>query len=670
VLTYASQLPRPNAEDGSIVVTAAIIAFVLIVLGAAVVQVGDWFQHRRSIQVRADAAALAGGQVFNECFDSVDYTTSQAQTDIENTARQYAGFSGGGTSYNTTFGGGSDSILFQSATYPGGGGGGPDDTQDGVGECSNLTLDVKLTDSGIPSLFSFAPVGAVHAHARVQLQTIQSAKGAFPLAIPDVNPAQVAVTFVDETTDAELTGCTSPLAGTTCTYRLTKGASANGLTPWSASAGVKIPAAPGHLIGMRVGMGGQAASCAGVTGTAGSSCWDGSDENQGLVEIRNFATGGSGAQPKAPVLYGVWPAGACSGSPYFSDVSLTGGATSCGVGVQAEVDFGTGATDPTKAKNKGGVAAVLTATIAGQTTALQPVSYDAATNAWLWGTASVANVPVDSGGGTSAYGVSLDWEEHDGSQGGNTCSNGNGNKCDGSFGTVQNVTSANDGNDGAIKLVTLAEPSSPSMPPYSLQAGAHTLTVTVALTGALGVQSPPQLMALRLTGNGSRTTGVNCDGNGNSDFTNAIAFGCKTPYQINSSDACPDPSPPAGPADCIPLKTGNLGSTVTSALNTRFNNACPAATSPQRDLLLMLTDPSALAGQGKTTIPVTNFADFHIVGWSGGPGSCGSWPFGGSEPNGGNIWGYFLKYDAPGQAPSGHQCALTELTPCVAVLTR
>jgi hypothetical protein len=670
VLTLASQLPRPDAEEGSIVVATAILAFVLIVLGAAIVQAGDFFQHRRSLQVRADAAALAGGQVFNECFDSIDYTSSQAQTDIENKARQYAGFSGAGTPYNTQFGGGSDSILFQSSTYPGGGGGGPDDTQDGVGECSDLALDVKLTDSAIPALFSFAGAGATHAHARVALKSIQSAKGSFPLAIPDVNPKQVSATFIDESTGTELTGCSGVLAGTTCTFLLTKGASANGLTPWSGSAGVKIPAPAGHLIGVRVGMGGAVASCAGVTGTAGSSCWDGTDKNQGLVEIRPYATGGNGTQPNAPVLYGVWPSGACSGSPFFSDASLSGGATSCGVGVQAEVDFGTGSTDPTKTKAQGGVKALLTATINGQTASMSPVSYDSATGAWLWGVASVTNVPVDTTGTTSAYGVALSWEEQDGTQGGNTCKSGNGNKCTGNFGTVQNVTSANDANDGPVKLVTLAEPSAPAMPPYSLTAGIHTLTVTVALRAALGVQNPPPLTALRLTGSGSRTTGVNCDGTGNSDFTNSIVNGCQTTYQINSNDVCPDPSPPAGPADCVPLKTGNLGSTVTTALNTRFNNTCPAATSPVRDLLMMLTDPSALAGQGKTQIPVTNFADFHIVGWTGGPGSCGTWPFSGGQPSGGNLWGYFLKYDAPGQVPSGQQCQLSDITPCVAVLTR
>jgi hypothetical protein len=671
MVSGAGYLSRLRAEDGSVIVTATIVALCVVVLGAVVVQVGDWFQHRRHLQLRADAAAFAAGPVFNECFDSINYTTDQATSDIENTARQYSGFaSPTGPSYNTQFGSGSDSIVFQSSTYPGGGGGGPDDTPDGVAPCSNLQLDVKLTQQSIASLFSFLPFATTHAHARVELQSIRSAKGSFPLAIPDTNPKQVSVTFVDETAGGtELTGCTGVLAGTSCTFLLSKGAGSGGLTPWSATAAVKIPNEAGHLLGVRVGMGGAVKSCAGVSGTANSSCWDGSSVNQGLVEIRDYDTAGSGVQPNPPVLYGVWPAGACSGSPFFSDMSLTGGATSCGVGVQAEVNFGTGSTDPTKPKSQGGVAAKVTATVAGGSKVqLQPVSYNAATGAWLWATANAGSVAVDTSGSTSTYPVALAWEEQDGSQGGKTCKT-SGNPCTGSFGTVQHVTSATDGNDGPIKLMTLAEAAA-AMPPYSLTAGMHTLTVTVGLRSALGAQVPPQLTALRLTGSGSRTTGVNCDGTGNSDFTDAIVSGCKTTYQINDSAVCPDPAPPAGAPDCVPLKTGNLGSTVPSALNTRFGNTCPAATDPRRDLLMMLTDPSALSGSGKTEIPVTNFADFHVVGWSGGPGSCGTWPFPGSEPSGGNLWGYFLKYTAPSQQPSGQKCQLDDITPCVAVLTR
>jgi hypothetical protein len=675
-----STLGKLGDEEGGIVIAAGILVLVFVLLGAAVVQVADWLEHRRHLQVRADAAALAGGQVFGECFDTSAFTSAQAQGDIENTARQFAGVaSPTGTAYNVQFGRGSDSIAFQSSTYPSGGGGGPDDTQNGVGECSNLALDVKLTDASIPALFSFAPLASTHAHARVELQTIQAAK-TFPLAFPDVDPKQVGVTFVDETTGGtELTGCsgTALVAGTTCTFLLTKGTSANGLTPWSGSAGVKIPNASGDLIGMRIGAGGQVASCAGVDGGANSACWDLNNVGRGVIAIRDYTTGGNGAQPNPPVVDGVWPTSACSGSPYFSDASLSAGATTCSVGVQAEVDFGTGPTDPTNSKSNGGVAAKLTATVAGQDVALQPVSYDSGNGTWLWASpAGAPTIPVDAAGTTSSYPVTLAWEEQDGTQGNKTCSTKSNNPCTGSFGTVQRLISATDDDDGPVKLVSLSEPASPSMPSYSLTPGTHTLAVSIALTGSLGVQTPPKLIALRLPGSGSRTSAVNCDGTGASDFRDALLGSCRTPYQINTSGLCPDPSPPAGAADCIPLKTGNLGSTVTSTLTQRFGG-CPANNWPnytkpgdKRNVQMIVTDLGALSGSGKTTIPVENFANFYIIGWSGGPGSCGTWPFTGSEPNGGNIWGYFVKYYSPGQTPSGNPCRLDQITPCVAVLTR
>ena len=43
---------------------------------------------------------------------------------------------------------------------------------------------------------------------------------------------------------------------------------------------------------------------------------------------------------------------------------------------------------------------------------------------------------------------------------------------------------------------------------------------------------------------------------------------------------------------------------VAPALNQRFGNTCPAATDPQRNLLLMLTDPSALSVRSvRPTLP-------------------------------------------------------------------
>jgi hypothetical protein len=221
-----------------------------------------------------------------------------------------------------------------------------------------------------------------------------------------------------------------------------------------------------------------------------------------------------------------------------------------------------------------------------------------------------------------------------------------------------------------VKLVQLSESSNPAS---SLQPGSHTLSITVGLKGNLAIVTPPQLVALRLTG-GSRTSGINCDGSGNSSFINSIINGCTTPYQINQNDLCPDPSPPPGPADCVPLKTGNLGTTVTNALDQRFAG-CPPNNWPNyqvgdpRITQLMLTDFSALGGNGKTTIPVTNFALFYIVGWSGN--KCGNpWPFPFAEPNGGNIWGYFIKGVATSDTGGTTICDPLSIDPCVAVLTK
>jgi hypothetical protein len=334
------------------------------------------------------------------------------------------------------------------------------------------------------------------------------------------------------------------------------------------------------------------------------------------------------------------------------------------------VDFGTGATDPALPKLKGGVKAALSASVNGTTITLTPQSYDSSTNSWIWSSGFAASIPVAAFGTTSSYPISLDWTEKDGTQGSKDCTKGQG--CKGAFGSVQRFTSATDDDDGPVKLVLLAEPST-GKSPYSLQPGSHTLSVTVGLKQSMSIKKPPQLTALRLTG-GSRTSGINCDGTGNKDFTDSIVYGCKTPYQVNVADLCPDPAPPPGPADCVPLKTGNLGSTVTSALNQRFS-PCPPNNWPnyqpgdRRIVQLMVTDFSALGGSGKTAVPVTNFATFYVMGWSGN--NCGdAWPFPVKEPAGGNIWGYFIKYVDTQDDGGATPCDLTSIDPCVPVLTK
>ena len=128
---------------------------------------------------------------------------------------------------------------------------------------------------------------------------------------------------------------------------------------------------------------------------------------------------------------------------------------------------------------------------------------------------------------------------------------------------------------------------------------------------------------LRLTG-GSRTSAVACDGSGASDFSDAIIYGCKTPFQINAAGYCPDPSPPPGPGDLRRHEDREHGrARREKALDDRFAS-CPPVNWPDYDVAadprvvkLLITDFSALDGSGHTQVPVTNFAAFYVTGWTG-----------------------------------------------------
>jgi len=680
------------SEEGSALVIAAVLTIAIAMLGGLVLQVGDWMEHRRHAQLRVDAAALAGGQLFGQCFDPANYTSAQVLSNMSELAKHYGGYASTvpGAPLNAKFGGGTATpLVFQSKTYPNGGGGGPDDTSTAT-PCDSMAFDVKLQDTAIPPLMSLFPQATVHAHARMEMQQINSFKGAFPLAIPEVEPKYVAATFVDEATGNELTGCgaTGLLAGTTCTYGLTKGTTANNVSSWAASVIPSLPsagvtAATAKAVGVRIGMGPVAGSCAGTAGTENWACFDAGNNNRGALMIRDYASGSGGAaQPAAPILRAVYPTNSCAPSsalqfgatPFVSDA---GGVTSCSVGVSARIDFGTGAINPTLAKASGGVKAVVNATINGNTIGLAPVagSYDATTTTWMWSPSTgSATVPVADAGTTSGYPVSMAWQEQDGSQGGNSCNTSNGNKCTGTFNNVARFTSATGDDEGPIKLMSLTQAGAPA---YALKPGLQTVDVEIRIQASLGFTQPPVLQSLRLTHTGSRTTAVNCDGTGASDFNNSIISGCKTPYQVNDDQVCPDPTPPAGPKDCVPVKTGNLGTTVIKAMDDRFADCPPdrwateGASHPgdPRLIVMLLTDFSAYGAQGKTEVPVIGFAGFYVIGWSGN--KCGaSWPFAYAEPNGGNIWGYFVKYASLTQVPNGKVCDLASINPCTPVLVR
>jgi hypothetical protein len=681
-----SRLDRLRSEDGNIFVVAALTMLFLSLLGAAVLQVGDLFQHRRHLQTRADAAALAAGQQFNACFDVAKYPnpeTDGAATNVKAWATAYAGFSNadtvaaGAPTENAQFGAGTDPFPnFNMNTYPDGVNTG-DTTGTGL-VCGDATtppkLDVKVADTKIPPLFKMFGVGNVHAHARIQLKLVQALRPTLALAIPSFDTSAVGVTFVNEATGLELTGCTGPvIAGTTCTYGSSGAAvQSNGLKQWTLTGlGVNVPS--GVNVGARVSAGSPIGTCANTTGTSQYACFDTNNNSHGISMIRGYAAN----QPAtaAPALDGVWPSTFCgTGAPFFSDSS---GVATCGTTVTAEVDFGTGATDPTTNASLG---AAVTATVDGTKYPLGTHTYDPTRKAWLFSGAT-SSVTVDAAAATSEHPVVVSWSTKDKF---GTSNNKNDDFAGGA--PVQRFTSATDDDDGPIKDFLLTDASAPNGA-YSELAGVHTLSAQISIA-TNGITN--KLTTLRGSHNGSATAFILCVpglGNGDPQIIAGLTSGCTQEYQVNPPPyACPDA---ASPPDCADNKpSSDNGTVVPKALNDRFNcgsanqalNNWPDYTKAgdPRAVTLIITTYNAYAANGKQQYPVTGFGDFYISGFSGSKcpqsGSLADDPpppGASTKKNASDIWGYFIKYDRQGAKPSSTDCDRdTTLGTCVAVLTR
>jgi hypothetical protein len=687
---------RLNNERGSVIVTAGVMAMAFVLLGAVVVEVGQWFEHRRHIQTRADAAALAAGQALAQCFNIGinGVTEPTVDSQVESWAKSYGGISGGaaagtGAPYNQQFGTSSSNLMsFQSDTYPSSGNQNParnlgNECFQADGVTPNLMLDVKMTQEGIPPIFGFSPSESVHGWARVQLQEIQSLRPTMPLAIPDVRPKQVAVTFVNNSTGAALTNCPNG-----CVFQLAGPTTSGQLNDWAAT--VPIPAAamasaPSN-IGMRVGIGSQVGTCANVNQTATYTCYDygsnGSAQSDGVIDLRAYNPTAAGSQ-SSPVLKAVTPT-TCSGTPYFSIYQATGTGT-CDAGVTATVDFG--ASGPP-------AGAAVQATINGTTV---PLANTSGTNTWV---SNPVTLPLQGG----PYPVRMAWCVSNCSKQSSFTNFNGGNP-------VQQIFSGSDGSSpilpgGPIFAASVLDNSNNSAF-YSFPTNqAASLAVTIGLTGGAHLPircsnntsgatyscatDPPVL--LRFTsgsGNDSLTYAINCGtipGNGNGpDLSQQIQFGCANPFSLNSLDVCPDPANPS-PPDCAPVNTGAKVGQVPSALNARFDPTgmkCDANNYPNyppddpRAVNLIITDFSAFTGSGGSTssnVPVVTFATFYVTGWDSADSSCASVnepapPQDAGNGKGSNIWGHYIADVSLGSVPNGRAC-LPGVTPCAIALTR
>jgi hypothetical protein len=667
--------PRVSEERGGVLVMVAVWLPMLLVFITFVLDVGNWFVHKRHLQMQADAGALAAAQEYR--FPCTDGPILQKAADYS------------GDVYNAQIGGTPaasvhrliNSKTFYSQPSP------SDDTVTG-GPCSAGMIDVKLTETNLPLFFK--PVGSllgkvapfvpfINAQARVSINQLDSAAGALPVGVPDVNPRSARAYFVNEDTGAVLGSAA-----------LTKVGTSNGLVVWdNATAPAAVTMASGVAnVGVVIALSG--ATTAGC-GQALTECYDlstvpsgGGMPAKGIIYIRGYSMAGDGLQSAGhnPALRDVTLVPGSCADPYFSSAT-----TSCTIGVHAHADFGAkNGVDQTNV-----VGAQLTATVAGTKYSL---AYNATSKAWD----SATTIPVPAGGGP--LNVSVDWAETAGTLNGNTCRTGNGNKCSGSFGVVQRAFGATSARSGPVQSAQVWENgvqwANALETCSAVQTSCtHNLVVRIGVKASLGnaasVNDP--IVALRVVG-GSQNQSLDCDPN-ISQLKDELAFGCAPQYTRNTGASCPG-SPAslwgsAQPWQCVAIQTGGATNQVPAGVNHRIlgsekPTSCSAPNhwsqfpnlNPQdpRIIQVFLTPYGAFSGNGSNTVPVTDFATFYVTGWTGsGQGFNNPCQGNGDDPvpnnDAGYIVGHFIKYIETLSAGSGTTaCDPNAFGACVAVLSR
>jgi Flp pilus assembly protein TadG len=662
-------------ERGGVLVMVALWMPVLLVVMTFVLDAGNWFVHKRHLQMQADAGALAAAQDVRVCPND---------TAIADTVARYSG-----TQFNAQVGGTPANRIFRrinSKTFYGQAATAkpatPDDTVE-ASPCDAGMIDVKLTETDLPWLFSplqsildavdVAPP-TVNAQARVSFLRLDTTQGALPVGVPDVNPQSARAWFVNESTGAIL-GSTP----------LTRVGSSNGLAIWdNAAAPLSVKFNTGDAdVGVVIALGGSTGT---TCGQPLVECYDAQAAKlasgipaTGIVHVRGFTGAGNGAQPGDPVAGGVTLLPGSCADPYFSSQT-----TACSFGVRARVRFNT--TNPV-----GVLGALVTAKVGGTG---YPLTYDAASDTWSLS----SGIPLAPNAGP--INVALDWEETKGTWNGNTCRTGNGDKCKGTFGVVQRAYSATTAGSGPIKVAQVWGDGVQWMNSIercsAVQTSCtHSMVVRIGVTGNLqnasSVTDP--IVALRVVG-GSQNQSLDCDPNV-SRLADELANGCAPTYGRNMGTACPSsPSALWGTAQpwrCVAVQTGSATNQVPAGMNQRvLGSDKPAAcTSPNhwsnfpdldpadpRLIQVFLTPFGSFGGNGSTTVPVTDFATFYVTGWTGsGQGFANPCQGNGDDPvpnnDSGYIVGHFVKYIQSLNPGTGSEpCDMDAFGSCIVELTR
>jgi Putative Flp pilus-assembly TadE/G-like len=609
-------------ERGSIFALSAVVIAVFLLLAGLVVDVGNWYVHKRQLQNRADAGAFAAGVDYSAnwaaCMQNADTALKTATADaIAAQARRYAGDPTAVGPYNTEIANQANvNVVLNSTSYTAG-----TDGSDGGGPCfrhagdeispsGGYWMDVRVQERDLPSLFGpfGMPLSRNTARARIEIHPAVSDRGFIPLAVPETEIVQAQVRYYDECTSPRTLLASANLKPLKPAYQ-----TVTGTVLWGPDTGTGEPAVDptsipltippsAHCLGSEyipVGVEMRIAGrpspqvdlnqeCSAIAPLRFADCW--SD----LSRIRVYKDTPS-TEPwfQGVVLTGSGTDG-CSFEPYFAR-----NRTHCTYEVSVNMDvtdmLGSATLD---------IADNFTLSVNG--TPLSP-SQGTATGSW----ASDGTIDNTTLAGSPVR-LSWSWEDRDPTHvwGGVHCTTGNNTPCKGHASDipVHKLFLATDDNAGVVDMIrTSLAPQQPSgQPGYPLdfiaaQLSTYTATIypTIGLRSALTAGQYRVLRAAGPQGNQS----VDCEPSGGQghDFQ-MFLNGCQPYYGFNhfgppdrpvwwtQSGDCPNHttifSQPNGPSDqdawkCVPSAPGFTAGVMADGIAARTgncdniqNNAC------------------------------------------------------------------------------------------------
>jgi hypothetical protein len=680
-------------DEGSALMFVAIGLPVMIVVFTIVVDVGDWYVHKRALQNEADAAVLSGSQVWGACFKTAG--TSPAWLPMKQEAQNYDGETGFAHDYNPQVGGslkGTLGVAFNSTTFPLAQppNVGADDTP--ADPCALTTLadgkqhyvfDVKSTEQNVPLIFSGAFLGlngpTLHATARTELDQVKSLSGLLPIGVSDPSPKWMLAQFVDEDNgDAGLTGwiplCKIGTPGCVGTPGV-----GNELWSSETTTPVTFPSTTKN-VGVRLKFiwSGSDSTLACGSGAL-VECYDNvpsETQSNGLEHIRVWPTGLSGVHLTDVKM----DPGSCTDG-YFA-------AGPCDAGVAATVDLGNHPVSTNWGATCATGCAQVWATVDGGNTKYQlnPMSSFPLSGLALWELPSGVTLPST---GPHSIAMGWQWKQSSGTWQGNPC------PCtdSGSFNSgapVQRAFVADNGvRSGPVQGITIWSDTLSSGANSFPQGSTQNLGVLVRNPCFETQFSDPTcpLVSLRVSASatGSQSQSLDCDPN-YANIKLEVQFGCRPAYNIypsrSGSAACPTQTVLWGtlnnadnPWDCVAVQTGNgdveggLQNRIGTDSATCANNWPDYPANDKRQVPLFLVPYNAFNGSGSNaTYPVIGFGAFYITGYKGDP--CPNATTAGIKQ--GTIPGHFITYLPPGKGatPSDEPCDPLALTPCIPVLVK